>query len=94
MQVFVPALAALCMAQLAAAQTPAGSTPASVAARSTASDEIPNLGVADWLKRMHGAARRHSYMGTFVVTVAAGNLSSARIWHACEGVNLHIEGLA
>ena len=85
MQVFVPALAALCMAQLAAAQTPAGSTPASVAARSTASDEIPNLGVADWLKRMHGAARRHSYVGTFVVTVAAGNLSSARIWHACEG---------
>lgn len=90
MQVFVPALAALCMAQFATAQTTVGGPSASVAARSAASDEAPNLGVVDWLKRMHGAARRHSYVGTFVVTVAAGNLSSARIWHACEG-DLQIE---
>ncbi len=91
MQVFVPALAALCMAQIATAQTTVSNPSASVAARSAAaSDETQNLGVVDWLKRMHGAARRHSYVGTFVVTVAAGNLSSARIWHACEG-DLQIE---
>ena len=91
MQVFVPALAVLCMAQFATAQTAVGGPSASIAARSAAaSDETPQLGVVDWLKRMHGAARRHSYVGTFVVTVAAGNLSSARIWHACEG-DLQIE---
>ena len=34
---------------------------------------------------MHTAARDRSYSGTFVVSVAGGDLSSARIWHACEG---------
>ncbi|SFM09106.1 MucB/RseB C-terminal domain-containing protein [Variovorax sp. OV329] len=86
---FLPALVLLCMAQIATAQPapPAASTPS---ASSGGPDESSNLSVVEWLKRMHGAARSHAYVGTFVVTVAAGNLSSARIWHACEG-DLQIE---
>ena len=41
--------------------------------------------VGEWLLRMHEASRRRSYVGTFVVSSYAGALSSARIWHACEG---------
>ena len=41
--------------------------------------------VGEWLLRMHEASRRRSYVGTFVVSSNAGALSSARIWHACEG---------
>ncbi len=48
------------------------------------------LGVVEWLQRMHTASRDRSYVGTFVVSAAVGNLSSARIWHACEG-NTRIE---
>ncbi len=40
--------------------------------------------VTDWLMRMHEASRRRAYVGTFVVT-SAGNMSSARIWHVCDG---------
>jgi sigma-E factor negative regulatory protein RseB len=91
MQILAPTLAALCMAQFATAQTTSTGTPPAVpAARSVSADDTPSLSVVEWLQRMHGAARRHSYVGTFVVTVAAGNLSSARIWHACEG-DLQIE---
>lgn len=42
--------------------------------------------ISEWLLRMHEASRRRSYAGTFVVSSGAGNLSSARIWHACDGV--------
>ena len=45
-----------------------------------------NLGVAEWLKRMHDASRHRTYMGTFVVTSAAGQMASSRIWHVCDGV--------
>lgn len=89
LQLFLPALALLCMAQLASAQVQHQAAPVA-AASSPGSEDTPNLGVVDWLKRMHGAAKSHSYVGTFVVSVAAGNLSSARIWHACEG-DLQIE---
>jgi len=88
-QLFLPALVLLCMAQLAAAQPAPKVTPVPTVSNA-ASDETPNLGAVEWLKRMHGAARTHAYVGTFVVTVAAGNLSSARIWHACEG-DLQVE---
>lgn len=40
--------------------------------------------VSDWLMRMHEASRRRTYVGTFVVS-AGGNMSSARIWHVCDG---------
>jgi len=91
-QLFLPALAALfCAAQVAAAQpAPTTGVPASPISSPSPDETTPNLGAVEWLKRMHGAARTHSYVGTFVVTVAAGNLSSARIWHACEG-DLQVE---
>lgn len=40
--------------------------------------------VADWLMRMHEASRRRAYIGTFVVSAGA-SLSSAKIWHVCDG---------
>jgi sigma-E factor negative regulatory protein RseB len=41
--------------------------------------------VSEWLARMHDASRLRSYVGTFVVTSSNGAMSSARIWHACDG---------
>ncbi len=40
--------------------------------------------VADWLMRMHEASRKRAYVGTFVVS-SANSMSSARIWHVCDG---------
>lgn len=52
---------------------------------SGSSGKLPERSVSEWLLRMHEASRLRSYAGTFVVSSAAGALSSARIWHACEG---------
>jgi sigma-E factor negative regulatory protein RseB len=41
--------------------------------------------VSEWLLRMHDASRQRSYIGTFVVSSGSGAMSSARIWHACDG---------
>lgn len=41
--------------------------------------------VSEWLMRMHEASRRRAYIGTFVVS-AEGSMSSAKIWHVCDGV--------
>ncbi|HEY0886297.1 MAG TPA: MucB/RseB C-terminal domain-containing protein [Ramlibacter sp.] len=41
--------------------------------------------VAEWLERMHEASRRRNYVGTLVVSSNTGAMSSARIWHACDG---------
>jgi sigma-E factor negative regulatory protein RseB len=46
--------------------------------------------VSEWLLRMHEASRQRSYIGTFVVLSNTGSMSSARIWHACEG-DLQVE---
>lgn len=46
--------------------------------------KVADRSVNDWLMRMHEASRRRAYVGTFVVS-AGGNLSSARIWHVCDG---------
>ena len=40
--------------------------------------------IGEWLVRMHEASR-HNYVGTFVVSSNSGAMSSARIWHACDG---------
>lgn len=37
-----------------------------------------------WLARMHEASRRRAYVGTYVIS-AGNTLSSARIWHVCDG---------
>ena len=41
--------------------------------------------VSEWLSRMHDASRQRNYIGTFVVSSSSGAMSSARIWHACDG---------
>ena len=41
--------------------------------------------VSEWLMRIQQGARVPSYIGTFVVTSVGGAMSSARIWHVCEG---------
>jgi sigma-E factor negative regulatory protein RseB len=54
----------------------------------TAQADVPGTGehaVAEWLQRVLAAARQRTYIGTLVVSSDAA-LSSARIWHACDGV--------
>lgn len=49
--------------------------------------EIPSggeRGLVEWLQRMHDASRRRAYIGTLVVS-SGGALSSARVWHVCDG---------
>ena len=59
-------------------------------APAAASVSQPGVGAADrsvsqWLLRMDEASRQSAYTGTFVVSSASGHLSSARIWHVCQG---------
>jgi sigma-E factor negative regulatory protein RseB len=79
---YVILTAALCVAQVAAAQTRISAPSAKV---SPGNGETPTLGVIEWLQRMHAASKQRSYAGTFVVSAETGDLSSARIWHVCEG---------
>lgn len=72
----------------AAGESPPGSAvPPPVAA---AQGRHGERSIGDWLMRMHEASRLRSYVGTFVVTSSNGGMSSARIWHACNG-SLQIE---
>ena len=57
---------------------PSGQTVAPVDARTH------EPGIVEWLHRIHQAPRKRAYIGTFVVS-AGSNLSSARIWHVCDG---------
>jgi sigma-E factor negative regulatory protein RseB len=43
-----------------------------------------DLSISEWLARMHGASRQRNYIGTFVVSSGA-NMTSAKIWHFCDG---------
>ena len=61
----------LCMSALGYAQTPAP-------------DPVGQRSVSDWLLRMHEASRQRAYVGTFVVSTGRV-MSSARIWHVCDG---------
>lgn len=40
--------------------------------------------IAEWLQRMHEASRRRAYVGTLVVS-SGGAMSSAKVWHVCDG---------
>ncbi|HAL37198.1 MAG TPA: transcriptional regulator [Polaromonas sp.] len=40
--------------------------------------------INDWLMRMHESSKNRAYIGTFVVS-SGGGMSSAKIWHVCEG---------
>jgi sigma-E factor negative regulatory protein RseB len=45
------------------------------------------ISINEWLMRMHEAAmKKRSYVGTMVQTSREG-MSSARIWHACDGAS-------
>ncbi|MBI2770074.1 MAG: MucB/RseB C-terminal domain-containing protein [Burkholderiales bacterium] len=67
------AASALAVFGLAGAQTPAPQ------------GKTAERSISEWLVRMHEASRMRSYVGTFVVSSNAGAMSSARIWHACDG---------
>jgi len=62
----------------AAAQVP---SPAATPTPATAAE---SRSVNDWLMRMHEASKKRSYIGTFVVS-SGGAMSSAKVWHVCEG---------
>jgi len=51
---------------------------------------VQERSVGEWLLRMHEASRLRSYEGTFIVSSNSGAMSTARIWHACEG-DLQVE---
>jgi len=84
------ALVALLGATAAALAQPRPASAPAPAATNAAPPDTRQFGVIDWLRRMHEAARQSNYVGTFVVSAATGNLSSARIWHACEA-DLQVE---
>ena len=46
--------------------------------------KLPERNISEWLARMHEASRRRAYIGTFVVS-SATSMSSAKIWHVCDG---------
>lgn len=75
------ALAAVLAAAPAWAQ-PAGTQPV---AGGQSTPLVQERTIGDWLMRMHEASRKRAYVGTFVVSSAAGSMSSARIWHVCDG---------
>lgn len=80
----VLALAALCVVPWAGADTRGSASPATGQIDASS----PPLDAVEWLHRMHVASRQRSYVGTFVVSAATGNLSSARIWHVAAGGQL------
>lgn len=84
--VLAAALAAAATAGLAQSRPAPAQTP-SVAA---GPPDVSKFGVLDWLRRMRDAGRQSNYVGTFVVSDAMGNLSSARIWHARDA-DLQVE---
>lgn len=70
---------------MAQAQVPgAESAGPVVVAQNVETKSSAELGIVEWLTRIHGASRKRAYVGTFVVS-SGGNLSSARIWHICDG---------
>ncbi|MES2508703.1 MAG: MucB/RseB C-terminal domain-containing protein [Pseudomonadota bacterium] len=71
--------AALLAVNIAVAQTP----PAAVAP-APAPSAAEAKGINDWLMRMHEASKKQAYIGTYVVS-SGGSISSAKIWHVCEG---------
>ena len=85
-RLIIAGLWALVAAGPAFAQT----TPGAAAQQAApANGKYAERSVGEWLMRMHEASRLRSYVGTFVVSSNTG-MSSARIWHACDG-DLQIE---
>jgi sigma-E factor negative regulatory protein RseB len=47
--------------------------------------KAPEFTIGEWLERMHDASRRRNFVGVLVMSSNTGAMSSARIWHACDG---------
>ena len=77
---FLRALAPLALAWVALAHA------APVCGQPLAAASAPQSDVRSWLLRIHDAAGRRNFQGTFVVS-GGGNVASARISHFCEGPN-------
>lgn len=54
-----------------------------------AAPKSTELSISEWLTRLHAASRRRNYIGTFVVS-SGSSMSSAKIWHVCDG-DLQVE---
>jgi len=80
----VLAWAFVCWLGLFAGQSLAQSLPRAAAGVASAEARPVQPGVNEWLVRIHEASNKQSYAGVFVVSVE-GRMSSARIWHACDG---------
>ena len=76
-------LTALLATNYVAGQAQFSNTPA------TATAAAESRSINDWLMRMHESSRNRTYIGTYVVS-SGGVISSAKIWHVCEG-NQQIE---
>ena len=79
--VFV-ALFAINFAQAQIVQTLPVPKTSSASGTILAADDSKSLN--EWLMRMHESSKNRSYIGTYVVT-SGGFMSSAKIWHVCEG---------
>ena len=77
-------LAALSLSALTAMNYVAAQVPAAAMLPAASASVADSRSLNDWLMRMHQASTNRSYIGTFVVS-AGGNMSSAKIWHVCEG---------
>jgi sigma-E factor negative regulatory protein RseB len=75
----------LSLVGLAHAQPPQAGAVSVPAAPAALPNRPPERSVSELLLRMHEASRVRSYVGTFVVSSNNGSMSSARIWHACDG---------
>ena len=82
------AASSLLVSGLVLAQPPAvavsGGAGGPVAGAQAAEVKQPDRNISEWLMRMHEASRRRAYIGTFVVSTGS-TMSSARIWHVCDG---------
>ena len=68
-------------------QTTAAQTSTSSSSAIAPKDGHPGAdrSTVEWLMRLHEAPRKRAYTGTLVVSNDAGAMSSARVWHVCDG---------
>lgn len=82
MRIGVLPLAVLCTALLGSAVS--AQSRSAVIVDKTADVGQGEISVNEWLLHIHEGSRRRTYVGTFVVSVG-DYMSSARIWHVCDG---------
>jgi sigma-E factor negative regulatory protein RseB len=52
--------------------------------RSSSAAQQQEPGIRAWLERLHEAARRRAYVGTFIVSNGT-EMAASKIWHVCDG---------